>query len=438
MKKSLFFLATAALVLASCENDQLLDKNTGLTDANQPQEIAFTPFSTTPKRSVKRAAVDGTAFDTGTSMKVSAWDVVTGSGRNFFSDKTFAKGAGATWVTTPATYWPLSPTTINFLAYANLTEGSAAWDTDAAKEVVLTMGNNKTEQNDLMYAIGTGTVVKNPDNSLTFPTSVPMVFKHAQAWIQFSVKATDATVAAALTINKITLNDVSCQGTCTVTQTNYNATSGQSVAASWTAYDTYEDDVDAVVADGYLALSNVKQEYANLMVVPDNGMASFTVNYTLDSKQYEYTYTLSSSTLAQGKKYTYDINFNLHQIEIAPSITDWDDVTPVNVEVPNEHVFAYSVGAVAGTYNVAATAGTYSCTITGLTAGATYDLTKEGSAAWLTLPVSSVVADPNGKVNITFTVEANAGALQTENIVLTNHEDGSENTKVTVSQAEGN
>lgn len=432
--KKLFILASAALVLAACNNDVKIDENTAPVGSNAQKEIAFTAFSTPAKHVRSNAPVEGATFDNGTSMYVSAWDVVTASGRNYFSNKEFAKGENNTWVSA-GVYWPLSPTTINFLAYANLTAGSAVWDTDAAKEVVLTMGDNSATQNDLMYAIGTGTVVQNPDNTLTFPTSVPMVFKHAQAWIQFKVKAQDATIASALTINSITLNQVSCEGICTVTQTNYDAASYQSVAAVWSDYTSHKDDIAAVAAAGYSSLSASLQEYANLMVIPDQGITGFTINYTLDSKAYDYTYTLTSATLEQAKKYIYAINFNLHQIEIAPSVEAWDAETPVNVEVPNSKVYTYAEGAVAGTYSVAAAEGTYYCTITGLTAGATYNLTEEPAADWLT-EVASVVADPNGKANIYFTVtENNSGDVRNANIVLTNSEVPANTTKVTVSQA---
>ena len=426
MKKKLFFFAAAAVALASCSSDDTIAENSKVTN-NQPQEIALFALN----QPSTRAAVDGTEFPN-VAMQVAAYDAT--NNRDFFGATEFSKD-GATWK--GGKYWPLSPTTINFLAYANLTAGSAVWNaTHPANQVVLTMGDNKTAQNDLMFAIGTGTVVQNPDNTLAFPTSVPMVFKHAQAWLQFNVKAASSAVASALTINSITLNSVSCQGVCTVTQTNYDAALGQSVAAVWTGYDTYADDI-AAVKDGGFTFSTSYDEFANLMVVPDQGITSFTINYTLAEKAYDYTYTITDGSLAQAKKYTYNINFNLHEIEIAPSIEDWVDETPVNVEVPNSKTFAYAEGAVAGTYEVAKAAGTYVCTITGLTAGATYNLTEEADADWLS-EVTPIVADPNGKANVSFTVTANDSGARNANIVLTNSANASNNTKVTVSQAAGN
>ena len=69
------------------------------------------------------------------------------------------------------------------------------------------------------------------------------------------------------------------------------------------------------------------------MVVPNQGMASFTINYTLDGKTYNYTYTPASPTLAQATKYTYNITLTVHEIKIAPTVTDWTEGGPTNVSI---------------------------------------------------------------------------------------------------------
>ena len=45
MKKNLFFVAAAALMLASCSNDVKLDENTVPVGSNKQQEISFAPSS---------------------------------------------------------------------------------------------------------------------------------------------------------------------------------------------------------------------------------------------------------------------------------------------------------------------------------------------------------------------------------------------------------
>lgn len=332
MKKSLFLIPVAALAFAACSNDTTVEQNTTM---NQPKEIAFSPIATPNTR----AAVDGTTFPTSYAMQVAAYDATAGA--NYFDATEFSYGT-STWKGNR--YWPFTPATINFLAYADLTAGSATWNaTNPASAVTLVMGDNKTAQKDLMYACGTGTVTQS-SNTLSFPANVPMQFKHAQAWVKFTVQAGDATSATAITVNSITLNSVSCQGTYTVTHANWNETAATreaagdgskdgSVSGVWSAYDTYAGNVPAVAAAGYSTFSTSVQDYASLMVVPDQGMASFTINYTLDGKTYNYTYTPASTSLAQATKYIYNIKLTVHEIEIVPSVVDWTtgSTTAVNI-----------------------------------------------------------------------------------------------------------
>ncbi len=324
MKKYLFLVSVAAVALTACTNES--EEYVG---SNQAREISFSPIA----QKHTRAAVESTTFPT-QDMYVTAYNVT--KSENFFGATTFSK-SGTTWA--GGKYWPLSPATINFLAYTGFTAGTATWDaTNPASSVTLAMGDNKTAQNDLMYACGTGSVTQT-GNSLTFPENVPMAFKHAQALFKFTVVANNTTAASSITVNSITLNDVSCQGTFTVTHTNWNQTSSQSVSGAWTAYNTSTGNVAAIKASGYESLSVSAQDFASLMVVPDQGITGFTINYTLDSKTYNYTYDLRSGTplapmsLSQATKYTYNISFGLNEILIAPSVTDWTSPSGIDVNI---------------------------------------------------------------------------------------------------------
>ena len=332
MKKLFIISAAAVLAIVSCTKVE--DRYVG---APESHEIAFQAL-TQPNT---RAAVDGTTFPD-VAMQVAAWDVT--NSRDFFTATNFTK-ASTTWK--GGKYWPLSAAYINFLAYANLTEGSATWnlagENKAASGVTLVMADNKTAQNDLMYAIGNGEVTQT-DNALSFPASVPMTFKHAQAWVRFMADAYDATSGGKVTLTSITLNGAKYNGTFTVTHTNYNASSSQSVSGAWSAlgstanvevpnwssavvaYDSEGDGV--VVGDG-------------LLIVPDDNDAtadwtSFTIAYSIDGNAYTYTYTPATAAAAnvdQAKKYTFKINFHLHEIEIAPDVTDWVEGGPTAVPV---------------------------------------------------------------------------------------------------------
>ena len=333
MKKVLFMISVAAFTLMGCTNE-----SKEYVEDNTPKEIAFMPVT----QKATRGAIDGVTF-TPTTMKVTAYDAEKPG--VFFDATTFTKD-NATWKA--GKYWPLAPTTINFLAIANANadnETGVTWGTNKADQVTIVMSDNSTDQRDLVYACGTGSVTQST-NDLTFPGNVPMTFYHAQAWVKFTVKANSSTEASAITVNSITLNSVSCAGTYVVTHANYDKTAAQRAAASagsldgsvsgvWSAYSASAGNKAVIKAAGYSALSTSEQDFGDLMVVPDQGMATFTINYTVDGNTYNYTYTPASTTLAQRTKYVYNITFKLHEIEIAPVVSDWTTGSTTDITVHN-------------------------------------------------------------------------------------------------------
>ena len=79
-----------------------------------------------------------------------------------------------------------------------------------------------------------------------------------------------------------------------------------------------------------VTLTESAQLFGNgLLVVPDGYAGSFTINYTLTQSDntantYDYTYNLPAGTWEMAKKYFYNINITLSEIEVDPIITDWD------------------------------------------------------------------------------------------------------------------
>ena len=342
MKKHLFLFAAAALVLASCSSDDTIAENSSV-GSNQQKEIAFTAFN----QKATRAAVDGTTFPTTLDMKVAAYQVEAtgGSAGAYFDATTFkyqyaggsASGSGSYWGGTTARYWPLTPAYINFLAIANANEDDATgvtWGTNKADQVTIVMSDNSSAQRDLMYARGNGAVTQD-GNTLTFPSKVDMTFKHAQAWIDFKVKA-NGTPETGITVNSITLTGAKYNGTYTVTHTAYNAKTGQSVAGAWSALGAAQN--IAVPGWSATALTTSLVTVGNgLMIVPDDtetgDFTSFTINYTFDGKTYTYTYTPASTQVEQAKHYIYEITFKLHEIFINPTVEDWADQSATAVSI---------------------------------------------------------------------------------------------------------
>ena len=353
MKKSLFFLAVAAVALASCSSDDTIAENSNV-GKNQQKEIVLNPLAQPPTR----AAVQGTLFPTDNTMEVVAYQSAPGDGANYFTKATFMRTQVSTdpeaYAWTGSKYWPLMDNvTLNFFAISAkdvtnshivIPDGLPSTSTGAT--VAYTAANSYSNLNsDIMYSFNRGTVTQ-ATNVLTFP-QVPMVFKHTQSQVRFQIKAGNVA-SEGITINSITVNDASVTGNLTIKpttvtdNTNITATTGDvDFTASWTDYpDAASWAVPGVNTNiGTLVNGTFKpaDDAANanraaLLIIPERGFSGFTINYSFGGKGYSYTYTDSHATADQGKVYSYKITMTLHEIQVVPSVTNWDDtkaeVTP--------------------------------------------------------------------------------------------------------------
>lgn len=337
--KRFFFLAVAATIaFAACNKTEVVYPD-------GPQEISFTAVS----KVATKAPVAGIGFLADDNMDVVAYLSEGGtSAGTYFSKTTFSKN-GTKW--TGGKYWPLTSSTLNFLAVTNKgggVEGHVAneFTTTASAQSVASVltGNDDVSQTDLMFAAGHGN--NTPGN---YPV-ISMTFKHALAWINFKVKNGTAG-GPTITVNSITVNDVAANGTLTVTNPNYaalNTATGtgvcttENLTASWAPGSTTTLKVlksDAAYADA-LTLTNAFAEFGNGVLVVPGDQSSFTINYTVtyggNSNTFDYTHTITGSpkpTWDMAKKYTYNVTISLNEIQIDPEVDIWSPVDPAT-EVP--------------------------------------------------------------------------------------------------------
>lgn len=354
MKKVLCFAAAALTLFAACQ------KTTVVYDNNTPQEISFFAVN----KVATKAPVEGTAFRTDDNMRVSAYLAeVTGSDAvNYFENILF-EGNDATpekWV--GGQYWPLSDATMNFIAVTETGGGVDASTEDIAfaytaatadpavpakgTYTVKVTDNQAFNQSDVMYAACSATKTGNTAQD------VPLVFNHALAWVNFQFNTNvDANI---IKINSVTLH-AKYNGTLTVADANYDRTSGEAaLTAVWdnaivdntNIVDQLVPNADRNDAAGELVLDKAapKAYGAGLLVVPttdEDYNNHFVINYsimqtdangTASYKDYSYKHTLNADW-AMGKKYTYNITINMHEIQVAPTVTNWDPQTADNVNL---------------------------------------------------------------------------------------------------------
>lgn len=315
MKKFFFMAAAATALFAACNKTEVV-----YTDG--PQEIAMFAVSNT----ATKAPVTGTAYPDD-NMQVAAY-LASGTAGNYFGQTKFVKGSG-TYVGSPAQYWPVTDATINFLAVSEAKTPAVTTITfDAttpASAAKVVLADNSSAQYDLMYAAGQGV------KTSSTPEAVDMVFKHALSWICFEVKATGADK---ITVKSITLNGAVYNGTLDLTNNEYAKTTAYesvnaSVAPSWSskggAKDVLVSDANYLCTDSYVSYGT------GLLVVPNAATtAGFTIVYSTGAGDITYTanFTKPTEGWVAGKKYTYQIGFGaLAQIEINPTVTDWDPVS---------------------------------------------------------------------------------------------------------------
>jgi len=360
MKKSLFILATAALVLASCNNDVTIAENQTLGD--QPQEIGFAAYNVPVKRVMSHAPIQGSTFPVGNTMEVVAYQTDPDA-ENYFTKTTFKKDA-STWRAWDGTkfapkYWPLSAAKLNFFAVsgADVNNADITIDEDLDKDDLANVNYKKAgatgsytnaTQSDIMYAFGRG-YVKQSGNALYFnredagaDVPVNMVFKHTMSVLKFQVKAAD-DASKAITINSIKVNGASYTGALKLTSdATITANTGDpTITIAWTP-DAAENGVTVPNMSGSLTTTYAPADggaegtWASLVIVPQStGFTSFTVNYTFDGHTYDYTYTPSPVvSVAAGNVYTYKLNFQLHEITISPSVTEWATGSVAVVNIP--------------------------------------------------------------------------------------------------------
>ena len=323
MKRFLFFAAAATMFFAACQ------KTVVVYDNPDPQEISFLAVNKT----ATKAPVEGTTFEHA-NMQVSAFLAAgdgVDAGRDYFKDVTFT---GSTTFT-GGQYWPISAATLNFLAVApEVTGVTTNFGTpNAASSSTTTVTGNETAQHDVMYS-----VARHSKTAGSAPTNVPMTFHHAYAWLDFTFKkSADAPV---IKINNITVNNVACNGTLTVTVTNADSPSATlSTTQSWGT--PTKKNLSVPPPAGDFTLTTAATEYAKgILLIPEAPMTSFVISYTIVDQTFEYTYTPDPAvTWQHGKRYVYNISMNPSAITIVPDVEAWDgDSVDSNVTDNDEDV----------------------------------------------------------------------------------------------------
>lgn len=336
MKKQLFFIAAAALVLASCSQDETIE-------VNQSEAISFRTFVNAQTRA---ADID--------NDKLTQFNVTAINGNNtYFKDVTFTKKDDGTFKSATPYYWPTGD--LNFYAYSPISNGQVVPGTDY-KTFTVTPATTPADQVDLVYANTDG---KNKGNSGA--SGVKLNFRHTGSKIVFQVKNTAANMKFEVTGWKVGFLDNA--GTFTYSddtddntdETGLLAYTDWSENTTYSAENTYTNTLtaaksvaastsDAALLDGEMILIPQKPNKATAYAAAGAGSK---VNGSYVALEIKIMNNDNAGTVIQentwaiwpvafswepGKKYTYTIDLaggGYYETNVDGSETDDTELDPI-------------------------------------------------------------------------------------------------------------
>lgn len=331
-------LISGLLLTAGCGDDQ----NTGTAENNDPVELRISPRVT-----LTRGVVDGTAFADGTTVAVYAegTDYTADKNNNYakykYSSSTWkSDGSDKIYLTNAeATIYAYYPTTTQYNP-TNLTIPVTLLEAEseiiAVNNITGTSIAAAAGEVDCMYA----TPVPSVTNKSNKTTPVPLIMKHALSMVSFRVyKAADYEGTGKLT--KIVLKNVDAAGTTLSKGTNPTMniktgaiTEGTSTPATYTR----------TIKDGYTLEATTNGTGANkfsIMVLPIStsiGNDKIQATFTIDGAEYTVKLTApsdNSGAWLAGKNHLYTVKLSGTELSLGTiTVTQWEEVVGnANLEI---------------------------------------------------------------------------------------------------------
>lgn len=355
MKKVLLFSAIATMAMASCSNDQEIEKS-----KNNDQFIDFSVLTTRGLPVTSNIDLQGTTFK--------VWGF-TPDGTAYLgdSDGVNVSYSSGSWTYSPKKPWPSEP--LNFVAlnpatHDKLTDLNMTASSQTIKYEVTT---DVAQQVDVMYAV--------KQNQTQSSSPVNLVFKHALAQVAFKATTTDAKFTAE--IGGIEVHNLKNKGTFTFPASDTQAGSGNG-AGTWNLESTYANypiglannpavsvtsaGVAVTANDGVLmslpqvftAWQTTKTSAVPITKADENKHGYLKIQLKLKENE---TYLVGSSsafatvympfgyTWEMGKKYIYNLKFGngagyddkgkpvFQFIEFDPSVDPWIEEVVVDIEM---------------------------------------------------------------------------------------------------------
>lgn len=353
MKKSLLFAALAVVAMASCTKNEI-------SQSTRTNEITFaTPVLA---RHTKSQEIIGTTYPTSASFNVYAWynseaafnastaspymeDVkVDYNGADFDA----SDGVGAWVPSSKKYYWPKQGV-LSFDAYSpnGLVGTVSATAAEGIKVVDHTVNTTLSSQQDFLYATRTLDKTSSTGTNNTYD-GVDIAFKHALAVVKFTAKTRDDySGTTTIKIKDIKIQSINNVGTFEQKESTSNpGWSAQTGTVEYVALTSANDAASVKITSSSTDVAGC----STVIVLPQDFTASkqkLHIEYYMttdatgakpllqkaDLDFYNTTALADNNKWEMGKRYTYNIVIGLDEIYFAPSVTNWVDVTGIDINV---------------------------------------------------------------------------------------------------------
>lgn len=325
-------LLVVVLVLCSCAKTLTRE---------EPRELTLRPVASVSTKADPE--LDGASLGTDNTYVIYASASATGNPAYLTGQLFTYYSSSAAWKASSGTpgnyesspvYWPLSGTTVDFLALALKPEANTALTNapgsiafynvaagGSAAGVTIANWDTYANQYDVMYAVKNGQSVNNSSAG-----TIPLAFQHALAVVGFTAKS--STEADIYTLKGMTINDLQFEGTLTVDNT------ATELIPSWEVLGTGNKALPMTTANfsvpGPGATGADIKLTDHLLVIPQ-ASRSVTLTYRVRNSLTDLTVTLPLPRVIwkAGHRYIYNLVFTPTEIQATVTVSDWDG-TPVD------------------------------------------------------------------------------------------------------------
>lgn len=325
-------LLVVVLVLCSCAKTLTRE---------EPRELTLRPVASVSTKADPE--LDGASLGTDNTYVIYASASATGNPAYLTGQLFTYYSSSAAWKASSGTpgsyesspvYWPLSGTTVDFLALALKPEANTALTNapgsiafynvaagGSAAGVTIANWDTYANQYDVMYAVKNGQSVNNSSVG-----TIPLAFQHALAVVGFTAKS--STEADIYTLKGMTINDLQFEGTLTVDNT------ATELIPSWEVLGTGNKALPMTTANfsvpGPGATGPDIKLTDHLLVIPQ-ASRSVTLTYRVRNSLTDLTVTLPLPRVIwkAGHRYIYNLVFTPTEIQATVTVSDWDG-TPVD------------------------------------------------------------------------------------------------------------